>query len=424
MDGLLGNLFGIQEEDPLLAMLPPEQRARLQAQTRSQGITNLGLALLQAGGPTRTPGGVGAMLGQAGMQAMQANQGLMDANLQRLLAARKMQQEQAQLERQKQFRTGLTGMMRTETVQPPVVDQEGRPGAGVVQPAFTRTAFDQDAATRLALEYPEFAQEAAALRKIVEPEAFTLAPGQVRMRGGEVIAAAPFEPEKPREAPGVVGEFQSALNLGLIPQGTTLSQYVEMKKPPAPSATAIVGDKESEFQKAASRKSAETWTGIQSAGFNARRTLGDVNRLGSILNRLPTGLTASVKQVAGNFGIKTEGLDDIQAATAIINRLVPQQRQPGSGTMSDADLALFKESLPRIINQPGGNQKIINTLKAVNEYLVKEGQIADKVLSGEISTTQGAEQIAALANPLEEVIGEEENRKLTPRGRKALDKYK
>lgn len=96
MNGLLGNLFGVQEEDPLLAMLPPEQRARLQAQTRSQGITNLGLALLQAGGPTRTPGGVGAMLGQAGMQAMQANQGLMDANLQRLLASRRLQQEETQ----------------------------------------------------------------------------------------------------------------------------------------------------------------------------------------------------------------------------------------------------------------------------------------------------------------------------------------
>ena len=108
MNGLLGNLFGIQEEDPLLAMLPPEQRARLQAQTRSQGITNLGLALLQAGGPTRTPGGVGAMLGQAGMQAMQANQGLMDANLQRLLAARKLQEEQASQQRRERVLSSIS----------------------------------------------------------------------------------------------------------------------------------------------------------------------------------------------------------------------------------------------------------------------------------------------------------------------------
>jgi len=107
MNGLLGNLFGMQEEDPLLAMLPPEQRAQLQSRVRSQGITNLGLALLQAGGPTTTPGGVGSRLGQAGMQAMQANQGLTDANLQRMLMARKMQQEQAQLERQQQQRAAI-----------------------------------------------------------------------------------------------------------------------------------------------------------------------------------------------------------------------------------------------------------------------------------------------------------------------------
>ncbi len=105
MDGLLGNLFGVQQEDPLLAMLPPEQRARLQAQTRSQGITNLGLALLQAGGPTRTPGGFGQRLGEAGMQAMQANQGLMDRNLERVLGVQRLQQQQEELQRERQQRT-------------------------------------------------------------------------------------------------------------------------------------------------------------------------------------------------------------------------------------------------------------------------------------------------------------------------------
>jgi hypothetical protein len=59
-------------------------------------MTNLGLALLQAGGPSRTPTGIGSRLGQAGMQAMQANQGVMDRNLERMLAARKMQQDEAQ----------------------------------------------------------------------------------------------------------------------------------------------------------------------------------------------------------------------------------------------------------------------------------------------------------------------------------------
>lgn len=116
MNGLLGNLFGIQEEDPLLAMLPAAQRARLQQQVRGQGMTNLGLALLQAGGPTTVPTGFGARLGQAGMQALQANQGLMDRGLERMLAARKLQMEQMQLQRQQQMREAMANAVTPEGV--------------------------------------------------------------------------------------------------------------------------------------------------------------------------------------------------------------------------------------------------------------------------------------------------------------------
>jgi hypothetical protein len=120
-------------------------------------MTNLGLALLQAGGPSRTPTGIGSRLGQAGMQAMQANQGLMDRNLERLMAARKMQQEQAELQRREKFRQAIPGLFTTQTVTPPVVDEQGRPGAGEVRPPVTTTEFDQNAAMRLAMEYPDLA---------------------------------------------------------------------------------------------------------------------------------------------------------------------------------------------------------------------------------------------------------------------------
>jgi len=156
MDGLLGNLFGIQEEDPLLRLLPPEQRQLLMNQAREQGTTNLGLALLQAGGPTTVPGGFGQRLGQAGMQAMQANQGLMDKGLERLMAARKLQQEQEQLARRKQFEAEIPNLFRTQTVQQ--MDEYGRTGAGIVQPENTQKVFDTQAAMNLAMKYPELSQ--------------------------------------------------------------------------------------------------------------------------------------------------------------------------------------------------------------------------------------------------------------------------
>jgi hypothetical protein len=199
MDGLLGNLFGIEEEDPLLAMLPPEQRARLQQQARGQGMTNLGLALLQAGGPSRTPTGIGSRLGQAGMQAMQANQGVMDRGLERLMAARKMQQEQEQVKRREQFRQAIPGLFTTQTVTPPVVDAQGRPGAGEVRPPVTTTGFDQDAAMRLAMEYPELAKDyfsgISSVRDMFKTERKTATVGNtiVDVNTGDVIYTAPTE---------------------------------------------------------------------------------------------------------------------------------------------------------------------------------------------------------------------------------------
>ncbi len=107
-----------------------------------------------------------------------------------------------------------------------------------------------------------------------------------------------------------------------------------------------------------------------------------------------------MKQAAGEYGINTEGLSDIQAATALINKMAPTQRQPGSGTMSDADLAPFKQSLPRIINQPGGNATIINTIRGISQYQVQMGEIADRVANRELSPAEGRAAIAALPNPL------------------------
>jgi hypothetical protein len=163
----------------------------------------------------------------------------------------------------------------------------------------------------------------------------------------------------------------------------------------------IVGSEVSPFSKEAQKLQAQEFADISKSGNLARRTLQDVNKLDNLLEKAGTGFVPALKQIAGEYGIETKGLGDIQAAQAIINRLVPQQRPPGSGTMSDADLALFKQSLPRIINQPGGNKIIVDTLKNINNYLVEEGKIAADVLNNKITPEEGYNRMSKLANPLE-----------------------
>lgn len=134
-------------------------------------------------------------------------------------------------------------------------------------------------------------------------------------------------------------------------------------------------------------------------GLSATRNLGRIGRLEELLSNVPTGAMASIQQLAGNFGIKTQGLDDIQAAQALINALVPEQRPAGSGPMSDADLELFKQSLPRIINSPNGNQIIINTLRGIAQYDAEGARIVQKYRGGEIDKVTAFQMLQERADP-------------------------
>jgi hypothetical protein len=141
---------------------------------------------------------------------------------------------------------------------------------------------------------------------------------------------------------------------------------------------------------------------IATAGMAARRNVSRIDRLEALINENPTGGLAALQQRAGEFGINTKGLSGIQAAQALINSLVPEQRQPGSGPMSDADLALFKESLPRIINQPDGNRRIINTMRGIANYDAEGAAIVQQLRERKINRAQAFEMLQNRANPLAE----------------------
>lgn len=352
--------------DGLLGYLSPDQQKMAQQQAMTQGLLGLGSALLQGstGAPGQAKPRLGQVLGQAIPQGMQAYQGGIDQALQQIVMGQKMQEMQRQRAAQAALAQRLT---------PEQQEQVAAFGAPVLQQ----------------LSMPP------------RPEAFTLSPGQARFEGGRQVAGLPAES---RMAPGVVGEFQAAQQAGLIGPETTLEQFVAMKKPPAPSATAIAGGPKDPFAEEAGKRQAVRFNDISASGDAARRASADVARLEKLVGKVETGGVAAFKQAAGNIGINTKGLDDIQALQAVINKLVPAQRPAGSGTMSDADLALYKESLPRIINQPGANREIIRSMREINQYLIKEGEIADKVMDRTITPEEGRRMLAALGNPVQDFL--------------------
>lgn len=154
------------------------------------------------------------------------------------------------------------------------------------------------------------------------------------------------------------------------------------------------------FEEAFAKGDAAALGTISESGIAAQRNLSRIDQLEGLLSQSPSGFTAIAKQALGERGINTEGLSEIQAAQALINSLVPEQRQPGSGPMSDADLALFKQSLPRIINQKGGNDQIIQTMRAIAQYDAEGSQIVQRLRAGEIDRAQAFAALQGRENPL------------------------
>lgn len=161
------------------------------------------------------------------------------------------------------------------------------------------------------------------------------------------------------------------------------------------------GQKGSEkFEEEFGKTDAKLASEVYASGLQAARNMARIDQLDQLLRTAPTGAEGAIKSIAGEFGIPTEGLSDIQAAQALINSLVPEQRQPGSGPMSDADLALFKQSLPRIINQPGGNQMIVSTMRAIAQYDAEGASIVQGFRDGAYDRADMFRLLRNRVNPL------------------------
>lgn len=201
-----------------------------------------------------------------------------------------------------------------------------------------------------------------------------------------------------------IKEYQYAVDRGY--QGSFVDFQLAQKKAGASSTNVTVGEGDKFYEKL-DQKNAETFASLSDTGMQARSKMAQIDRLEGLMANAPQGAVGALKQAAGEWGIATEGLSDIQAASALLEKMVPEQRAPGSGPMSDADIKMFRASLPRVINQPGGNQLIFQTMRGIAQYEMDMGAIADRVANRELkedgkvySPADARRDIAKLQNPL------------------------
>lgn len=215
------------------------------------------------------------------------------------------------------------------------------------------------------------------------------------------ILIAEAEGPKPVDLPSSVEEYKFAQGQGYA--GTFADFKNSTSKAGAASIVVNSGDDPSgtgAFYKTLDESDAKNFGAIRESAPAVYRTSAQIDQLADVLANVQTGGGAVLKSIAGEWGIPTDGLSDIQTAQALISQMIPSQRQPGSGTMSDKDIDLFKASLPRLVNQPGGNGKIISTMRAINGYDRQMIEITNRVANREITPGEARAQMMQVQNPL------------------------
>lgn len=129
----------------------------------------------------------------------------------------------------------------------------------------------------------------------------------------------------------------------------------------------------------------------ETAGDNATQ-MSRVQQLEEHLSKLNSGVGGTIQGWAAKFGLG-EHANDAQAAEALLNQLVPAQRQGMPGAASDRDVAMFRGSLPALSQTKEGRQTILNTMKSVGEYNRRRAEIASKVQSGDMDMNEATREL-------------------------------
>jgi len=383
----LSALFGQQPDYSQL--ISPAEQQRLQSNAGQQALLNSAIALLAQSGQTRQPISTGQLLGSALGAGMEGYNQSFDRTLKQMITGMQLEDFKRKRQAQEMARQAVSPQpvpipmatgegSQLDMLQKQIADF-GAEGANITAGALMS---NPNLPTKPQLDINKLIQAIAISDPVEAAKLMTKEPKE---------SFRPLSTEEKRQFGLPQDQSFQISSSGKIDQ---VSKGELVKN--------IIGGEVSPFEKKSQEKLAENYVTIADSGRTARRSLSDINRLESLLEKTSTGFGASAKLAAGNIGIVTKGLSELQAAEALINKLVPQQRPPGSGTMSDADLELYKKSVVRIINQPGANKLIIESTKDINNYIVKEADIANQVLNGKISREEADRKFAELGNPVQD----------------------
>jgi hypothetical protein len=234
---------------------------------------------------------------------------------------------------------------------------------------------------------------------------------RINKRTGQAEPVPGASAAKPSD---VQKQFEQAKREGF--QGNLFDYQKALAAARRPEQNVTVNNKgDNKFDDTIGTETAKLFMETAKEGAAARADVGRVRQLRSLVETLPGGFIGGAEALASRYGIKLgPNASKIEAAEAIINQLVPAQRPPGSGTMSDRDVDLFKSSLPSLSNTPQGNKIILDTMEAMAQYKAAQAAIATEVVTKRITRDEGLRKLQELPDPFEMFKGFAGSQPLAP----------
>lgn len=173
-----------------------------------------------------------------------------------------------------------------------------------------------------------------------------------------------------------------------------------------------------EFGTTAARTRAQDFAEHVKGASEGRQMLSRLSVLENVTGDLPSGILAwfSRQGAALNLGPQAT---QYQVATALLEQLIPGQRQGMPGAVSDRDVEMFRRSLPSLMASPDGRQMVIDTLKSVSEDQVARGRIARDALNRRITAEEAENRMDALPSPFARFLEYQEQAGRNAAGRPA-----
>ena len=216
------------------------------------------------------------------------------------------------------------------------------------------------------------------------------------------ISARPDTANLPAE---VAAREAEAKRMGLKPGTPEWEHFTLTGDIPGPAASTNIyntGD-QPEFDKTSDKLAAERLGNVVQEGADSVPFLANMRIISDLGKSIGTGKWAQAWAAAGPYiemlGVDVEGMGELQSYQALVDKMAPNMRVAGAGASSDFDARQFLNSLPKLGNDPVGNQIINDTFEALGAHKQAAAEIAAMAQRREIKWTEAEAKIRALPDP-------------------------